>query len=277
MANTSPDIEFTRNRELHSDGSVTFLCTEDAEAWRWLALHPHHPIPLQNLQYWASVEVARVRGTFDGTKWTALTWTRWNCGDASVGNPVRGVSESVEEDGKFQGQLTFFDANDSMVSTMRSLGVEFRTRDFESWREKAKQTSGEIVPVDAFDFAKPSAVGSENIGPSFVSPIIDDNAPHVLGLMTLENAFPPAHRFMSGSGDHVNSTHLAEAAHQFVHLLEDSAALRITGGEMRFTHYVELGRPFRIDLVERSAGNATVQISQNGHDCTHITMGYEPA
>ncbi len=275
MANSAPDIEFTHDRVLRSDDTVTFLCSTDEDAWPWLALHPHHPIALQNLQYWASVEAARLRGTFDGSKWTALTWTRWQCGAANVGNPVRGVSENVEEEGEPRGQLTFYDADDAMVSTMRSVGVEFRTRDFEAWRNKAKQSSGDMVAPDQFDFASPADVGSEGIGPSFVSPLADGGKVHVHGLMTLENAFPPAHPFMSGSGDHVNSTHLAEAAHQFLHLLEEKRSLRVSGGEMRFTHYVELGRPFRIDLVRRSESSATMQVTQGEHDCTRITMDFE--
>ncbi|WP_209349458.1 hypothetical protein [Pontixanthobacter sp. CEM42] len=277
MANTAPDIEFTHDRVIQPDGSVTFGCPKVADDWPWLALHPHHPIALQNLQYWASVEAGRERGTFDGTKWTALTWTKWSCGSADVGNPVRGTSENVNEDGKLQSKLTFYDANDALVSTMFSMGVEFRNRDFEAWRATAKQESEPEADPSSFSFAAPEAVGSAGVGPSFLSPLQDGEAPHALGLMTLGNAFPPAHPFMSGSGDHVNATHLAEAVHQFVHLLEGGGDLRITGGEMRFTRYVELGRVFTVELVERSATSVSAKIVQGGRDCTHVTLQFEPA
>ncbi|MDN3644612.1 hypothetical protein QWY75_00165 [Pontixanthobacter aestiaquae] len=277
MANSAPDIEFTHHRVIRSDGPVTFQCSKDRNIWPWLALHPHHPIALQNLQYWASVEAGRERGTFDGTRWTALTWTKWSCGAGDVGPPVRGVSENVDADGKLQSKLTFFDARDAMVSTMYSIGVEFRTRDFEAWRAKAKQDSEPEVDPASFSYAEPEAVGSAGVGPSFLSPLQDSQAPHALGLMTLDNAFPPAHPFMSGSGDHVNATHLAEAVHQFMHLLENGAPLRITGGEMRFTRYVELGRVFTVELVERSATSVSAKIVQGGRDCTHVTLQFEAA
>ena len=275
MANTSPDIQFTHDRALAPDGSVTFQCATDIEAWPWLALHPHHPIALQNLQYWASVESGRERGTFDGTKWTALTWTRWACGDSTVGIPVRGVSEYTNENGELQSKLTFYDADDRLVSTMFSKGVEFRTRDFEAWRAKAKQDCAPETTATTFEFAPPGMVGSEDIGPSFVSPLLEAKTPSALGLMTLDNAFPPTHPFMSGSGDHVNATHLAEAAHQFIHLLEDGQPLRITSGEMQFDRYVELGRIFRIALIECAHGQATMKIIQSERDCTLISLQFE--
>jgi len=272
MANSSADRMFTHDLTLADDGAVSFACSQDQDEWPWLALHPHHPIALQNIQYWVSVETGRARGTFDGTKWTAITWTRWECGDANAGNPVRGISEILTEGGKIQSQLTFYDCHDAVVSVMRFKGVEFRTRDFEAWREKAKQSSGKTVSLSAFDFAAAKAVGSENIGPSFLSSLGNGPPPYARGLMAMDNAFPPAHPTMSGSGDHVNSTHLAEAAHQFFHLLEDGKPLRIARGEMWFTHYVELGRPFRIELTGRDGTSASAMVTQGGHDCTRITM-----
>ncbi|MXO89243.1 hotdog family protein [Pontixanthobacter aquaemixtae] len=275
MGNTAPDIQFTHNRIVHDDGKVSFRCSGDLAAWPWLELHPHHPIAVQNLQYWASVEAARQRGTFDGTKWTALTWTRWRSGDAEIGGFAHGVSDIVEENGKQASRLTLFDAQDREICSMLSKGVEFRTRDFEAWRDKAKQSSGATVDLSAFEFAKVETVGSAGVGPALIGPLTGDDTPEANGLMTLENAFPPAHPYMSGSGDHVNATHLAEAAHQFVHLLEEGAPLRVARGDMRFTRYVELGRVFAIRLQERAENRASLVIEQSGHACTEITLNFE--
>ena len=51
--------------------------------------------------------------------------------------------------------------------------------------------------------------------------------------------------------------------------------ITITGGEMRFSRYVELGRPFRIELVKRDTGSATLAVQQAGRDCTSMTLDFE--
>lgn len=274
MSNIHPDKQFTHDRVRHADGSISFRCSTDQDAWPWLALHPHHPIAVQNLQFWASVECGMESGAFDGTKWTALTWTRWSCGMADVGGFARGVSDTVTEDGKLMSRLTLFDAHDREICSMLSKGVEFRTRDFEAWRAKAKQSGVDALDISKFAFAAPEAVGSAGIGPALIAPLHSGKTPATTGLMTMDNAFPPAHPYMSGSGDHVNATHLAEAAHQFLHLTQPERPLRITGGEMRFTSYVELGQPFQVEQVDTGSGSVTATVRQGGRDCTQITLTF---
>ena len=268
------DIAFTHDRVLHPDETVSFQCSQDRELWPFLDLPSHHPIVIQTLQYWASVEAWLERGTLDKDKWTALTWTEWLCGAADAGHAARGTSEQVIVDGKARIKLTLFDAEGAMTCEMHSKGVVFHNRDFEAWRDKAKQDSAPEEDLAEFDFASREAVGSVGVGPSLISALQEGEKPHAFALISKENGLPPGHPYMSGSGDHVNSTHLAEAAHQFVHLLEDSAPLTITGGEMRFTSYVELGRPLRIDLAERSDDAATMVMSQGDKVCTTVTLRY---
>ena len=273
--NSALDISFTSDHALSADGSVTFQCSTDQEQWPWITLHPHNPIATQNLQYWASVETGSFRGTFDRLKWSALVWTKWTNGAANVGPWARGVAEYLGDEAKPEPQLTLLDAKGAEICRMQSKGVIFQNRDFEAWREHAKQASSPVEDIGTFDFASAETVGSSSIGPSLLSDLRDDGVKHALGLIAVENAMPPAHPFMSGSGDHVNATHLAEAAHQFVHLLEGGTPLRLTGGEMRFTSYVELGRPFRIELAEQSENSASMIARQAGKDCTIITLGFE--
>lgn len=245
--------------------------------WPFLDLPPHHPIAIQTLQYWASVEAWLERGTLDKDKWTALTWTEWECGAAGTGHAVSGTSEQVLVGGKARMELKLFDADGALTCRMQSKGVVFHNRDFEAWRDKAKQESAPEEELSEFDFASPEAVGSDGVGPALISALQGGGKPNAIGLVSKENGLPPGHRYMSGSGDHVNSTHIAEAAHQFVHLLEDSAPLRVAGGEMRFTRYVELGRPLRIELTEKGEGEASMVMSQGGHDCSMVSLRYHRA
>ena len=275
MSNSNSDKQFTYGRTIRNDGSITFKCSADLNEWPWLTLHPHHPIALQNLQYWASVECGIENGTFDGTKWTALTWTRWTCGNPDVGGFAHGVSDNVTENGKLMSRVILFDAEDREICSMLSKGVEFRTRDFEAWRAKSKESGTNALKLSDFEFADRDAVGANSTGPALISPLKDSAKPQARGLMTMENAFPPAHPYMSGSGDHVNATHLAEAGHQFLHLLQGGNRTRVTGGEMRFSSYVELGCSFEILLLEKNAESMIMNVKQSGRDCTQITLRFE--
>jgi len=90
--------DFTTDHLFHDDGSFEFRCMHDVIARPWLTLHPHDPLFLQALNFWAPFEAGMARGRYGPEKWTALTETRWACGDRDVGIPVRGVAAPVNED-----------------------------------------------------------------------------------------------------------------------------------------------------------------------------------
>lgn len=274
--NSDPYLHFTSDHIMHEGGLVEFHCSSDTQQWPWIDLPSDHPILVQNTQYWTSVESSLARGTMDGTKWTALTWTKWTCGGRDAGRIVRGTSQPISDDERPQNRIRLYDAGDNLVCDMLSYGVVFRNRDFEAWRTKAKSNSAPEIGLEEFDFAPASDVGSVGIGPSLLSHLRDDGGQHAMGLITKDNAFPPGNPFMGGSGDHVNATHLCEAGHQFLHLLEGGKPLRISGGEMRFTRYVELARPIRIEATARSDNEVSMSVSQGGHACTAITLQFEP-
>ena len=83
---------------------------------------------------------------------------------------------------------------------------------------------------------------------------------------------PPASRYISGSGDHVNAVHIAEAARQFAALETGRPNVRLTGGEVSFDHYVEFGSPFELRLADRKGHQMSLKLTQAGHDCTSISL-----
>ncbi|MEO9468672.1 hypothetical protein [Parasphingorhabdus sp.] len=275
MVNTSA-ISFTQSPVVKDDGTVMFDCSSDQNQRPWLALHPFDPIVVQTINYWVSVETSTARGTWDPTKWSALTQTKWTCGELGVGHATHGISEVAGQGDSPRFELTFFDDNGALVYKMSGVGVVFQTRDFESWREKAKQKLQKSAPVTDFQFAPADAVGVKKQAESFISPIIDRDVPSADVLITKESGFPPAHPYLSGSGDHVNSTHLADVARQFANLLLGGGPHLITGGEMTFDRYVELGRPFEIALVNENASEKSfsMAVRQAGRLCSTIEIAY---
>jgi len=267
-----PDTAFIHSPIFGDDGSIAFRCSSDTDRWPWLRLDPQHPILVQTINYWASIETAHLRGTIDPDKWSALTETEWSCGLKGAGRPVRGVAELHGDEASPGYGLAFFDADDALVHRMTGTGVVFKTRDFEAWRDKARSKMGVPPAPEDFVFAPAEAIGVVEQGWSFISPLIDEDIPSASGLITKANGFPPIHPYLSGSGDHVNSTHLVEAGRQFASLLSGGKSLRIMGGEMRFTRYVELGYPFHVQLVDRSADEISMMISQAEKPCTAITL-----
>lgn len=261
---------FTSHHEIRSDGSVAFRCSTDAEAWPWLRLQAHHPVLVQSINYWASVESGRARGTFDPNKWSALTETEWQC-DAP-GPIVAGVSDPPGADGSPAYGLKFFNAEGATVCKMTGTGVVFRTRDFEAWRSKAKS-----VPVsdEAWntEYVEAQNVGVATDSEAFLSSLTGDAVVSARGLITRENGLIPNHPYLDGSGDHVNSTHLAEVARQFACLVAKTPNISLPGGDMRFTRYVELGRPFEVVQTEPLRDNQlSLVVRQGGKDCTSVRL-----
>ncbi len=268
---------FTHSHVVLDDGTVAFKCSSDKNQWPWLALNPFDVIVVQTINYWAAVETGAARGTFDTGKWSALTRTEWTCGKQGAGHATHGLGHAFGVDGDPRYDLVFFDKNGSLVYNIRGKGVVFQNRDFESWREKAKVRATPPFALDEYQYASAKAAGVATQSEVFLSPLIDSDPPSAQALITKENGFPPAHPWLSGSGDHVNSTHLAVVARQFANLLSGERSLDVVGGEMRFKRYVELGRPFHIEQVlEADSQNAvSIVIQQAKRTCATVTLRYD--
>lgn len=268
---------YTYNHTLRDDGSVTFECSTDSAVWPWLALSPTHPILVQTINFWASIDSGEFLGTFDPDVWTALTQVAWTCGEPSVGLPVRGQYATVRDEGRARFTLEFYDAADHQVAQLSGQGVTFRTRNFEGWREDTKEKFKKPDTSD-FEYAPAKAVGVATPSESFLAPLSNGDHIATTGLITKQNGLRPAHPYIGGSGDHVNSTHMGEVGRQFAELLI-GAPLINRNGEMKFLHYVELGRPFEVDIVahDEAAQTLSLLVTQAERDCTQISMTYAPA
>lgn len=254
---------FCTAHEVLGDGSVALTCSDDAAAWPWLALDPRHPIVVQTINFWASVEAGLAKQSWEDGQWTALTEMEWQCGTPGCGHAHHGLADYYEDGGKQRFRITLFDKAGRLVYRMSGAGVVFRTRDFEGWRAQAKAAAGaERAP---FVFAADEAVQAPVAGGSFLSAEDPGRA-----LVTPENGLPPGHPYMSGSGDHVNATHLAEAVRQYATLALGTGAALPNGGEMQFRRYVELGVPFEIAVGEDRA----VTLSQNDKPCCVARFEY---
>ncbi|VAW00812.1 hypothetical protein MNBD_ALPHA04-2122 [hydrothermal vent metagenome] len=268
---------FTHSHVILDDGTVVFKCSSDKNQWPWLALDPFDVIVVQTINYWTAVETGAARGTLDTGKWSALTRTEWTCGKQGVGHATHGLGHAFGVDGDPHYSLIFFDKSGSLVYSIRGKGVVFQNRDFESWREKAKEKTPPPFSVDEYQYASADAVGVATQREVFLSPLIKGDTPSAQALITKENGFPPAHPWLSGSGDHVNSTHLADAARQFANLLPGERSPDVVSGEMRFKRYVELGYPFQIEQVlETDSQNAvSIVVKQAERLCATVTLRYD--
>ena len=268
---------FTHNHKVQDDGSLTFECSDDMVLWPWLALPPYDPIVIQTINYWVPVETGETKKTFDRTKWTALTTTKWSCGEPGVGHVVRGVAAPTDESERLNYKIRFYDASDRLVYVMSGDGVVFQNRDFETWRDQAKLKIAKLQKPQDFKYAPADLVGAELQSESYISPLIQGENISAMAYITKDNGFIPAHRHISGSGDHVNSTHLADIGLQFACLLNDGAKLSCVGGAMEFNRFVELDYPLEITLAgDRRANNAVdLTIHQVGKLCASLTIKYE--
>lgn len=270
------DVEqFTHSHQALPDGSVIFRCSQDQDRWPWLALDPSDPIVVQTINFWAASGASAARGTLDPTKWTALTATHWICGEPGVGHATHGVAEGDGQDGKPGYRLTFFDADGALVYRMTGEGVVFQNRDFESWRREKKEAVTKSAPPTQFDYAPPGAIALGDHGVCFLSGQQAGDMPSAMALITKENGLPPGNRYMSGSGDHVNATHLAEIGRQFASLLADGADFRCSGGEMHFDRFVELDSPFEVALEKRQDSRISLTVDQAGRRCATVALDLE--
>lgn len=260
---------YTRDHEVRDDGSVTFACSSDREAWPWLALGPHHPVTLQAQNFWTSVGAILALGRMEEGKWSALTWTEWTCGDPGVGDAARGTY-GREEDEKGELFVThLFDTDDRLIVTMRGRGVVFRTRNFEDWRGKAKREAVQGANNDLFAFAPRESLGISDSEFPLVGAAQDGGT--YPALVSPENGLPPANPMLGGSGDHVNTVHMIEAARQVLCIARERSDLAFIGGEMTMNRYVELGTPFELVLSD-SGEQADFTLRQLDRDCARFTL-----
>lgn len=277
MQGVSPH-SYTYDHAVADDGTVTFRCSTDKEKWPWLALHPFDPIVVQSINFWASVETATARGTWDPEKWSALTHMTWQCGGQGVGHPVRGVGKQTGGPGSPGFEIHFFDAQDALVFELGGTGVIFQTRDFEAWRAKAKKKALEPVNPGDFAFATAIKAGVAEQDHCFVSPLIEGEQPSVHALVPKARGFIPAHPYHSGSGDHVNSNQLADVVRQFVNIMRAEETLFMSG-TIEFNRYVELDRPFEVKATEgnENTEQLSIIVAQADRQCAQFDMKVESA
>ena len=268
---------------------MSFTCSDDKSKWPWLKLHPSNQIPLQMICYFASVETAAARGTLDTTKWSALTKVTWQCHalEPDAAHARTGVIKALGEDGSPDFSMTFEDKDGNPVYQMDGKGVVFQNRDFEAWRAQAKKEAAALPVPEGFVFAKPEAVGVATIAEALVASSREkDGTPFVDALFTTENAFrpkspgAPGHPYHDGSGDHVNSSHLADAIQQAAFQLRtcEGKPAVCKAGSIVFKRYIELDRTFQIRVDEsRSEGDdIAFTLSQGPHMCAAATFSFVP-
>ncbi len=270
---------YTSGHVVAEDSSVDFDCATNVEEWTWLVLPPRHPAAIQTQNFWTSIGAGVALGTVEEGKWTALTWTDWACGDPDAGHAVRGHYGRTLVDGQDCFETILFDGQDRQVVRMRGRGVVFRNRNFEEWRSKSKakvrSKTDEAVADQPFAFADPADLGLLPVEQALVAPLASSNAQSVDALVTPQNGLQPNNPVLGGSGDHVNSTHIAEAARQALRLVAGDPQLEVSGGEMSLNRYVELGTPFRLDVIEKRDSAIRFSLSQLGKDCSEITLQLE--
>lgn len=261
---------YTFHHAVEKDGAVTFECTQDRDIWPWLNLAPTHPIPIQTVNFWASFDSGVFLDEFRADSWTALTRLEWTCGSADVGLPRRGRYASFQEEDRARYTLQLWDEGGALVADYAGQGVTFRTRNFEDWRGKAKKKLRDPEPP-GLAYAAASDVGVETPSESFLAPLSrTQDAISTTGLITKENGLRPAHPYIGGSGDHVNSTHMGEIARQFGQLLFEKPLPHL-GGRMKLKHYVELGVTFEVALKAQTETGFEISIHQADRLCAEVT------
>lgn len=257
------------------DGTFTFECSDNVERFRWLALPPRHPAVIQTQNFWGSIGAMIERDGEEASKWTALTWTDWQCGQGETGRATHGTYKRVESEGGPAFAMVFFDGENREIVRMRGRGVVFRNRNFEKWREQSKSAAREKSEHSAFVFARRASLGLSEREFAFLAPLDAADATSINALVTRENGLPPHNPYLSGTGDHVNTTHFAEAARQAACLVSGDPDIAITGGEMSLTRYVELGTAFRLNIAERGAASLKLELEQLDRPCAQIDLRWQ--
>ncbi|MEO9461388.1 MAG: hypothetical protein ABJ242_01515 [Marinomonas sp.] len=260
---------YIENPEVQPDGSVHFACSGDIEEWPWLALPPQHPLVIQTQNFWASVGATEALQSRDESKWSALTWTRWQLGDKDAGRAARGVFSRSGGEGNLTFSIALLDASERLIAELTGKGVVFRNRNFEEWRKGSKADAFKVaVPPADFTYASREALGLSQAEPPLIAPMTTvDGAVGTAALVTKQNGLMPGHPFFSGSGDHVNAPHLAELSRQAACLCTDNPALHVQFGEMDMHRYIELGTPIDLKVTQQADDEIRLNFSQLGKSC----------
>lgn len=272
----------------HNFARVTAVASERVELaydldharWPWLALAPHHPVLVEKYQYFSAVTASEAVGRDVEPTFSALTRFRWECtADAWRGHlATRGVCEPWADARGLGYALTVGDDDGCAFYRMSGEGFVFDDRDFRAWREKTRRAAREGAGDVRLDLAPAPTVGLGAGGRSFVTlPCELDGRIEVTALVPTDGGFHPAHPFHTGSGDHVNAGHLFDCVLQAAHVVLGAERLDCTGGEARFTRFVELDVPFAISLAGRHAaddGRTTLEfaVAQAGRDNATVSM-----
>lgn len=276
--NASEPIAYCTKVEPLGDGAVRFDCARDPAAFRWLELPPHHPIVIQSQNYYTSVAASSALGQREEGKWTALTWTDWRVGDREASHAVRGDFKRDEIEGMLGFETRLFDERDRLVVTIRGRGVVFRRRDFEGWRARAKAEARAAAPKDDFPYLAREALALGAHEVPFIAPPERRGAQlFTRALVKRETGLSPSHRYIEGSGDHVNATHIAEVARQVwiaAHCLEGHAVQPSLprGGAMDMHRYIELDCPFEIRAERADDSTLGLRFEQLGRDCASVEL-----
>lgn len=263
--------DFTYDRVFKDDGSLEFRCHYNKDIWPWQALHPHDPIYLQTINFWTSFEAGTARGEFTTEKWTALTETNWEFGTSNIGRPFRGVAAPVDEK-NIGFDISLYDEAHKLVYRLSGKGVIFQNRDFDAWRQAAKDKIATLPKPQIFEYTAHEKTGAPTPVQSFLSDLTGEKAQ---ALVTHQNGFMPHHPYLSGSGDHVNATHLHVLGEQFAVMMENGRKITAHSGSMRFNRYVELGHPIDIELNNKQDDYIDLSFYQAGKLCAAMAFKYK--
>lgn len=254
----------------------------DHQRWPWLALPAFHPVLVEKYQYFSSVTTGWVVLDQAPSVQSALTQMTWRCSPASFSGEQakHGHCKLWQRERDMGYELVTQLANGQEVTRYTGAGFAFADRDFKTWRAKSRKTA--LAQCGEFDFepAKPTTVGLEAGGLSYVTPLSEINGqPATTACVMTDNGFHPAHPFHTGSGDHVNAGHLFDCVQQAAHLvLQARQPLTCTGGRAEFMRFVELDVPFTIRLEARVTAEGEARLSfalaQLGRDNARITLTF---
>lgn len=270
MAPNYSNNPYASEQEIQPDGSVTFACSQNADALPWLTLQPHHPVVIQTQAFWTAVGASVALAGLEATQWSALTWIKWELGDRAGGHATRGIYSRDETSDNPSYELVLFNAKDAPIVTIEGRGVVFRNRNFEEWREGSKEAAREAAPQAEFKYASREALGLTEHERVLVAPY-DPASGFVEAMVTPANGFPPGNPLIGGSGDHVNSTHMHEIARQALYLIKGRTDID-TSGTMTLKRYVELGTPLRLTIAEDSDSSITFVLEQLDKACAEINL-----
>lgn len=231
----------------------------DTARWPWLRLPPQHAVVVEKYQYFSSMTAGWALGLLGPGVFTALTEVTWDCGEGRDGHSPRGYCE-LETDGprdiRFNSRFT--DRSGAQAFHISGRGHVFPDGDFAARRAaRHNPPSASIAPHDAFLRKITNEAGRWR-------------ADCLVGRV---NGFHPAHRFHTGSGDHVNAAQLYDCALQVAAQAAGHGAIRCTGGSAEFKRFTELDQPFALHAEPSTrADEWRFLVSQSGRETARLAL-----